>query len=597
MVSNGNHAEVVRVPKNLCTKIPDNVDDESASFAVLGAVALQGVRLIQPSIGEVFVVTGLGLVGLLCVQILRSNGCNVIAIDFDSKKCELAKKFGADIVNLSNNEDPIITANSVSRGIGVDGVIIAAASDSDEIIHQAAEMCRQRGRIVLVGAVGLNLRRDDFFKKEITFQVSASYGPGRYDPFYEERGNDYPIGFVRWTEQRNFEAVLDLMSKGLLDVKSLITNRFSIDNAIEAYSLLSDVSTLGIILDYPNSTKKKFKTAQKVILSKLNSLKPKSFEPNVGFIGAGNYASRILIPAFKDTGCALEMLVTSGGISGVHHGKKNGFLSTSTELSDLWRTSINTVVIATKHNNHAIQAIEALSHGINVFIEKPLALTLDEVNLIDQAYHDANQTNKPRLMIGFNRRFAPHITKMKQLLDKRKSPKSIIMTVNAGSIPKDHWVQDESIGGGRIIGECCHFIDLMRYLVGSSINYFQTIKIGGSSSAVITEDKASITLAFSNGSFGTIHYFANGGKEFPKERIDVFCENSVLQMDNYRVLKGFNWPGFNSMRVFKQDKGQKACARAFIESIRNGSPSPIPYEEILEISRVSIEVATSLRKS
>jgi predicted dehydrogenase/threonine dehydrogenase-like Zn-dependent dehydrogenase len=593
VVSNGNHAEVVRVPKNLCAKIPDNVDDESAAFTVIGSVGLQGVRLIQPSLGEIFVVTGLGLVGLLCVQILRANGCSVLAIDFDSKKCELAKKFGAQTVDLSKKEDPICEASNFSKGRGVDGVIVAASSESDEIIHQSAEMCRKRGRIVLVGVVGLKLRRDDFFKKEITFQVSASYGPGRYDSFYEEQGNDYPIGFVRWTEQRNFEAVLDLMSQGLIDVKSLITNRFNIDNAVEAYSLLSDSSSLGVILNYPDSSIKKLK-ATTTLLSDLESLPSDPMKPNVGFIGAGNYASRILIPAFKDAGCSLNMLVTSGGVSGVHHGNKNGFLSTSTQISDLWNTNINTVVIATKHNDHASQVVDALNHKKNVFIEKPLALTIEEIILIDKAYQDSKYS---KLMVGFNRRFAPHIIKMKELLVKRKSPKSIIMTINAGAIPHDHWVQDNLIGGGRIIGEGCHFIDLMRYLVGSSIVNYQAIKIGSNSGEEVREDKATITLSFEDGSFGTIHYFANGGNEFPKERIDIFCEHSVLQMDNYRVLRGFGWSGFRSMKLFKQDKGQKACAKAFLDSIRNGAPSPIPYDELLEASRVSIEVANTLRKS
>lgn len=596
VISNGNHAEVVRAPKNLCAKIPDNVDDESASFTVLGAISLQSVRLLQPSLGESFVVTGLGLVGLLCVQMLRANGCNVLAIDFDSKKCNLAKKFGAEIVDLSKNEDPIVAANTFSKGRGVDGVIISASSESDEIIHQAAEVCRQRGRIVLVGVVGLNLRRDDFYKKEITFQVSSSYGPGRYDSFYEEQGNDYPIGFVRWTEQRNFEAVLEMISNGLLDIKSLITHRYSIDNAVEAYSLLSDSSALGIILNYPGASDNNLKLSN-TILNEKKSNASLSSEPIIGFIGAGNYASRVLIPAFKEARCNLEMLVTSGGISGVHHGKKNGFISTSTKISDLWQSEINTVVIATRHKDHAKQLIDALEQEKNVFVEKPLALSLDELEMIEKTYTSLKSINQPRLMIGFNRRFAPHILKMKDLMDKRKTPKSIIMTVNAGAIPKDHWVQDELIGGGRIIGEGCHFIDLMRYLVGSAITKYHAIKIGGDSFNEINDDKSSITLSFEDGSFGTIHYFANGGNEFPKERIDVFCENSVLQMDNYRVLKGFSWPGFSSKKIFKQDKGQKACVSAFIDSIRNGESSPISFEEILEISRISIEIANTLRKS
>ncbi len=595
VVSNGNHAEVVRVPKNLCVKIPDDVDDESASFTILGAIGLQGVRLIQPTLGECFVVTGLGLIGLLCVQILRANGCRVLGIDFDSRKCELARQFGAETVDLSNGEDPIIASQSFSRGRGVDGVLVTAATQSDEVMHQSAEMCRKRGRIVLVGVVGLNLRRDDFFKKEITFQVSASYGPGRYDSFYEDEGNDYPVGFVRWTEQRNFEAVLDMMSSGVLDVKSVITHRYDIENAIEAYTLLDNPDTLGIVLNYPNQDQKILRKSE----VELNSPTSKTINPStpcVGFIGAGNYASRTLIPAFKAAGAVLDTLVTSGGISGVHHGNKNQFVTASTETSDLWSNDkINTVSIVTRHDAHAQQVVDALNSGKNTFVEKPLALTLDELDVIDKAYHEANDSNTVRLMVGFNRRYAPHVIKMKELLNSHRSPKSIIMTVNAGAIPGEHWVQDVTIGGGRIIGEVCHFVDLMRHLVGYKITNFQATMMGNIPGVEVREDKVSITLSFEDGSFGTIHYFANGGSAFPKERIEVFCDNAVLQMDNYRVLTGYGWPSFKKMKLFKQDKGQKACAKAFIESIANGDESPISYEEIMESSRVSIEVANSLR--
>ena len=595
VVSNGNHAEVVRVPKNLCAKIPDNVDDESASFTVLGAIGLQGIRLIKPTMGECFVVTGLGLIGLLCVQMLRANGCRVLGIDFDSSKCDLARKFGAETVNLSKKEDPLIKAQAFSRGRGVDGVLITAATQSNVVMHQSAEMCRKRGRIVLIGIAGLNLRRDDFFKKEITFQVSASYGPGRYDSAYEINGNDYPIGFVRWTEQRNFEAVLDMMSSGTLDVKSVITHRFDIENAIEAYSLLDNTDVLGIVLNYSNKNHKVLTNP----IVELDNQEAKIIEPNkpcVGFIGAGNYASRTLIPAFKDAGAVLDTLVTSGGISGVHHGKKNQFKSASTETADLWSNDkINTVLIVTRHDAHAQQVIDALNSGKNVFAEKPLALTLDELDKIDKSYNKANKSNKVRLMVGFNRRYAPHIIKMRQLLDSHHSPKSIIMTVNAGAIPGEHWIQDSSIGGGRIIGEGCHFIDLMRHLVGHKITSFQATMMGSAPGIDVREDKASITLCFEDGSFGTILYLANGSSAFPKERIEIFCDNAVLKMDNYRVLTGYSWPGFKKMRLFKQDKGQKACARAFVDSISNGTESPIPYEEVMESSRVSIEIANLLR--
>jgi predicted dehydrogenase/threonine dehydrogenase-like Zn-dependent dehydrogenase len=595
VASNGNHAEVVRVPKNLCVKIPDNVDDESAAFTVLGSIGLQGVRLIQPSIGECFVVSGLGLLGLMCVQILLANGCRVLGVDLDSKKCELARQFGAETVDLSKGEVLLNISQSFSRGRGVDGVLITAASKSDDVIHQAAEVCRQRGRIVLVGVVGLNLRRDDFFKKELTFQVSSSYGPGRYDKFYEEDGNDYPVGFVRWTEQRNFEAVLDMISSGVLDVKSVITHRFDIENAIDAYGLLDNSDALGIVLNYPSQSREAL-TKSKVELNNQTPNAIDSSTPCVGFIGAGNYASRILIPAFKDAGAVLDTLVTSGGFSGVHHGNKNQFATASTETNDLWENdNINTVSIVTRHDAHAQQVVDALKSGKNVFVEKPLALTLDEIDLIDKAYHKANRSKTVRLMVGFNRRYAPHIVKMKELLNTHRSPKSVVITVNSGAIPSEHWVQNPLIGGGRIIGEGCHFIDLMRHLIGHKIIGFTATMIGNIPGVEVRNDKASITLSFEDGSFGTIHYLANGGSVFPKERIEVFCDDAVLQMDNYRELRGYGWSGFKKMKLFKQDKGQKACAKAFIKSIINGKESPISYEEVMESSRISIEVANSLR--
>ena len=595
VVSNGNHAEVVRVPKNLCVQIPDGVDDESAAFTVLGAVGLQGIRLIQPTIGECFVVTGLGLVGLMCVQMLRANGCRVLGVDFDSKKCELARQFGAETVDLSKDEDPVIFARSFSRGRGVDGVLVTAATQSDEVMHQAAEMCRKRGRIVLVGVVGLKLRRDDFFKKELTFQVSASYGPGRYDSFYEEDGNDYPVGFVRWTEQRNFEAVLDMMDSGALDVQPLITHRYDIKNAIKAYTLLDDPSALGIVLNYPAQDKVKLQKSKVKLLSKPSTM-PVKAAPCIGFIGAGNYASRILIPAFKETESVLDTLVTSGGISGVHHGNKNSFLTASTSIDDVLNNeSINTVAIVTRHDAHATQVVDSLNAGKHVFVEKPLALTLDEIEQIDKAYKENNKSKNVKLMVGFNRRFAPHIIKIKELMSNHQSPKSILMTVNAGPIPAEHWVQDIHVGGGRIVGEGCHFIDLMRHLVGHSIVDFTATMMGNAPGVEVREDKASITLTFADGSFGTILYLANGGSAFPKERIEVFCDNAVLQMDNYRVLNGYGWPGFKKMKLFKQDKGQKACVQSFVSSIIDGKEVPIPYEETIESSRVSIEVANALR--
>lgn len=589
VVSNGNHAEVVRAPKNLVTTIPHEVDDESASYTVLAAIAMQGVRLANPTVGETIVVTGLGLIGLLTVQILRANGCRVLGIDFDTAKCNLAKQFGAEVVDLSKKQDPVALATSYSRGNGVDAVIITASSESNDIVHQAATMCRKRGRIVLVGVVGLELSRADFYEKELTFQVSCSYGPGRYDVDYEVKGNDYPLGFVRWTERRNFEAVLDLMASGSINVKPLISHRFKINDAASAYKKLDDQSTLGILLDYQGD-------GHESLLDntiKLGESQPKIKENgNVAFIGGGNYASRVLIPAFKSAGAQLNSIVTSGGLSAFHHGKKNGFLHASTDIEQAFDDAIDVVVIATQHNLHASQTIQALEKGKHVFVEKPLALNHNQIDNIESV----QKASQSILMVGYNRRFSPHIQKIKSLIASKSSPKTFIMTMNAGEIPKEHWTQDIEIGGGRIIGEACHYIDLMRYLAGSNIKSYDAVKMGENDFTEVTEDKAIISLTFEDGSVGSIHYFANGGKSFPKERIEVFCDNAVLQLNNFRSLRGYGWNGFSKMNLWSQDKGQKNCVKAFMKSVKEGTKNPIPQDEIFEVARISVDIAKILRK-
>lgn len=594
VVSNGHHAEVVRVPQNLCAKIPNNVDDESAAFTVLASIGLQGIRLAQPSLGECVVVTGLGLIGLVTVQLLKAQGCRVLGIDFDSERCAMAREFGAQTVDLSKGESPLEVAAAFSRGRGVDAVIITAATKSNEPVQQAAQMCRKRGRIVLVGVVGLELSRADFYEKELSFQVSCSYGPGRYDPEYEDKGQDYPVGFVRWTQQRNFEAVLDMMSSGALDVKPLITHRFAIENAVEAYQMLDDSSALGILLSYPEPDL----NLTGLLSRKVALNTPAAYQPTdvvCSFLGAGNYASRVLIPAFKEGGAKLHSLASSGGVSGVHHGKKHDFAHSVTDEAEVYQDeAVNTVVIATQHNLHARQALAALQAGKHVFVEKPLALTLDELDDLEAAYQQAEGTK--HLMVGFNRRFAPLVQQMKQLLSASKQPKSFVMTMNAGEIPANHWTQDPVAGGGRIIGEACHYIDLMRFLAGSEITGFTATKMGAVPGIEITEDKASITLTFADGSFGTILYLANGGKAFPKERIEVFANDAVLQLDNFKALHSYGWPGFKGKKLRSQDKGQEACAARFVQAIQQGQPTPIPAAEIFEVSRVSVQVAQSLRK-
>lgn len=590
VVSNGNHAEVVAVPQNLCARIPEGVSDDAAAFTVIGAIGLQGIRLAAPTLGETVVVTGLGLIGLLTVQMLRAHGCRVLGIDFDASRLELARRFGAEVVNPGAGEDVLAAAAAFSRGRGVDAVIVTASTKSSEPISQAANMCRKRGRIVLVGVTGLELNRAEFYEKELSFQVSCSYGPGRYDPAYEQEGRDYPIGFVRWTEQRNFEAVLDMMASGALDVAPLISHRFPLEQAADAMSLLtSEEPSLGILLEYAPEVAGARLETRRVALGPQNQ----PGAATVAFLGAGNYIGRILLPAFKAAGATLHTIVSGGGVSAVHAGSINGAANASTdEDAILADPSVDTVVVGTRHDLHARQVLASLRAGKHVFCEKPLCLTQDE---LDEIAGEAEARPNQLLMVGFNRRFAPHVVRMKKLLDTVAQPKSFVMTVNAGEIPPDHWTQSEAVGGGRVIGEACHFIDLLRHLAGADIVEQRTTALGAHLAVPVRDDKVSITLLFADGSMGTIHYLANGHKAFPKERLEVFCAGRVLQLDNFRRLRGWGWRGFARLNLWRQEKGAEACAKAFVTAIREGAPSPIPLAEIVEVSRVAIAAAIEAR--
>jgi len=589
VASNGKHAEVVAVPPTLCARVPDAVPDDAAAFTVLGSIALQGIRLVQPTLGEAVVVTGLGLIGLVAVQLLRAHGCRVLGVDFDPAKLALARAFGAETVDLAAGEDPGAAAQTFSRGRGVDAVLITASTTSNEPVHQAAQMCRQRGRIVLVGVVGLQLSRDDFYKKEITFQVSSSYGPGRYDPAYEEQGHDYPFGLVRWTEQRNFEAVLDMMADGRLDVGPLISHRFPVAEAAAAYALISAAEpSLGVLLEYRDAAAAQGpRTVAVPPRGGGTPARSGTPAPRVSFVGAGNYATAVLIPAFRSAGARLRTVASNAGVSGLHAARKFGFESTTTDTASVFTDSDTAaVVITTRHDSHARLVAQGLDQGKHVFVEKPLCLTVAELDAIVARYGALSaRGTAPMLMVGFNRRFAPQVVRIKSLLGGVSGPKAFVMTVNAGALPADHWAQDASIGGGRIIGEGCHFIDLLRFLAGSPIVSHQVTYLDAS-----TRDSASIQLAFADGSIGTVHYLANGSKRFPKERLEVFAVGRVLQLDNYRVLTGFGWPGFTRQRLWRQDKGQAACAAAFVAALASGGPAPIPFDEIAEVSRVTIAI-------
>lgn len=586
VVSNGHHAEAVFISPNLCARIPETVTDEAATFTVVGAIALQGIRLAQPTLGEYFVVTGLGLIGLLAVQILVANGCQVLGIDFDSSKCALARTFGAQTVDLSKGEDPVAASVRFSHGRGVDGVLITASTQSSEPVLQAADMCRKRGRIVLVGVTGLELSRTIFYEKELSFQVSCSYGPGRYDPVYEDKALDYPFAYVRWTEQRNFEAILDLMAAGRIDVAPLITHRFPLSEAEKAYQMISGNTEpyIGIVLTYEPDQVDLSKTVT------LGSEEPVAAgSPVIGMIGAGGYAGGVLLPAMKKAGDArFRSIASSSGVSGTHLGRKFGFASSTTDMETIFADpEINTVVITTRHNSHAALVGKGLRAGKHVFVEKPLCLTLEELAQIE-----ALAAEHPRqiLMVGFNRRFSPLVMALREALAVLPEPKAMVMTVNAGAIPMDHWTQDLKVGGGRMIGEACHFIDLLRHVAGHPIVSYDVM--GMTSPA---KDSFSVNLSFGDGSIGTVHYLANGTKSFPKERLEVFCGGRILHLDNFRSLRGHGFgKGFKNIRLWRQDKGQMEQMKAFFRAISQGGMAPISREEIFEVSRVTLELAGRL---
>lgn len=586
VVSNGHHAEAVFISPNLCARIPETVTDEAATFTVVGAIALQGIRLAQPTLGEYFVVTGLGLIGLLAVQIFVANGCQVLGIDFDSSKCALARTFGAQTVDLSKGEDPVVASVRFSHGRGVDGVLITASTKSSEPVLQAADMCRKRGRIVLVGVTGLELSRTIFYEKELSFQVSCSYGPGRYDPVYEDKAQDYPFAYVRWTEQRNFEAILDLMAAGKIDVAPLITHRFPLSEAEKAYQMIAGNTEpyIGIVLTYEPDQVDLSKTVT------LGSEEPATAgSPMIGMIGAGGYAGGVLLPAMKKAGDArFRSIASSSGVSGTHLGRKFDFVSSTTDMETIFADpDINTVVITTRHNSHAALVGKGLQAGKHVFVEKPLCLTLEELAQIEAL---AAEHPRQLLMVGFNRRFSPLVMALREALAVLPEPKAMVMTVNAGAIPMDHWTQDLKVGGGRMIGEACHFIDLLRHVAGRSIVSYDVM--GMTSPA---KDSFSVNLSFDDGSIGTVHYLANGTKSFPKERLEVFCGGRILHLDNFRSLRGHGFgKGFKNIRLWRQDKGQTEQMKAFFRAISQGGMAPISREEIFEVSRVTLELAGRL---
>ena len=588
VVSNGPHADLVTVSKNLSARIPDNVTDDSAAFTVVGAIALQGVRLAEPTIGENFVVIGLGLIGLLAVQILRAAGCNVLGMDYSKRRLEIASEYGAEILDLSTEVDPVAHAMRYSNNIGVDGVLITTATQSNEPIANAGKMSRKRGRIILVGVSGLDIKRDDFFKKEIRFQVSASYGPGRYDPVYEEHGIDYPIGFVRWTEKRNFEAILGLMSQNKINVTPLITNKFAFEEIKSAYDLImgKQSDSIAILLSYTKSLnldvfKKNEIKFDQIVQDKTTANKKRVV---IGVIGCGKYAVGTLIPSFIRNECVLAGFASNNTIQATLAGKKFGVnLITSNPRDLIDNRDIDAVVITTRHDSHAYYVVEALRAGKHVYVEKPLCLSNEELDKVKLALMDYPMS---KLTVGYNRRFSPHIQKIKSLLKNISIPKSLIMTVNSGAIAPDHWINNIEVGGGRLLGEGCHYIDLVMFVVDRKIIKYTKYSLRNNSS-----DTFSLQLEFDDGSIASIHYFSNGSKMIQKERLEIYVAEQVLRLDNFKKLYGYSWPKFKKYNLWIQDKGHDECVKRFIESIQTNSEPQIPYNEIFESTKIALDLS------
>ncbi len=571
LISNGHHAEYVCVPEHLTSHIPEDVTYEEAAFTVLGAIALQGIRLLQPELGNTVVVTGLGLIGLLACQLLQANGCHVIAFDIDQGRVDLAQSLGIDAHTAMN---PVSMLQAKTNGIGADAILITASSSSDQIISQSAQMCRQRGKIVLLGVVGLDINRSDFYEKEISFQVSCSYGPGRYQTAYEEKGMDYPIGFVRWTEQRNFQAVLKIIAQEKLQVKALITNNEPFEHYQSVYDNLSQ--SIASILRYDIN-----KPAEPTIQYKQASFT--GSKGIIGIIGAGNFTNAVVCPMLSKANATIKYIVSADGLNAARLAKKHSISHASSSFETVIADQdVDALVITTRHNLHAQQVIAGLKHNKHVFVEKPLCLHQTELEDILKAYHDSDSS----LTVGFNRRFAPLTQSLKAELSQ--APMNIIMTVNAGDLPADHWTKDPDVGGGRLLGEVCHFVDLAVHITE---NYVERVLMSHAQST----DNIILNLEFKNKSTCAIHYFPTGHKSLAKERIEVHQLGQSMILNNFKSL---TYHGINKSKQNKsQDKGHAEQFKLFKHMLESGGQAIIPIGEIIHTSQVLFSAIESAQQA
>ena len=581
------HAEMISVPKNLCVHLPDSIGFDHGAFGTLGAIALQGVRLAVPTLGEAVVVIGLGLLGQITVQLLKANGCRVFGVDLDENKLELAKHLGAEMCAAPDKANLVI--KEWSRGRGADAVLITAATPSNDPIELAGNAARAKGRVVVVGLVGMAVPRNVYYLKELSLQISMSYGPGRYDPEYEERGHDYPFSYVRWTEGRNLEAFFDLAATGSIALEKLITHRFPIERGADAYKLISGETKeayLGIVLQYD---------AQKELASDLRfETKPASKAPEVrvGMIGAGSYAKKFLLPNFRSNGAALCSIATAAGLTARDVAGQYGFSACLSRAEDvIGDDTANLIVIATRHDTHAALTQKALELNKHVFVEKPLAMNDHELDGVLKAA--ANSTGK--LMVGFNRRFSPSAKLAKEFFDGRQSPISILYRVNAGRIPLGSWIQDPVQGGGRIVAEVCHFIDLMHFLTGSVTTRVFAESITSRNSDMVDADSVFVSLRFADGSNGTIAYMAEGDRSVPKERVEIYGGGKTFILDDFRRSSMFFAGKETVKKLMSQDKGQTGEVRAVCSMVLNGGESPIALADLEATTRATFRILDSLR--
>ena len=594
-----NHAEFNYVPRNLIVKIPEGVSFEDASCATVGSIALQGVRQCEVNLGETVAVIGLGLMGILAVQMLKASGCRVIGFDPNSGRCKLAEERGCD---RAVNDNFVGECMAFSGGFGVDAVLITAATHSDEPVTVAAEICRKKGRVVATGLVGMNLPRDQYYKKEVDFRLSCSYGPGRYDPVYEEQGVDYPFGYVRWTEQRNMAAFLQLVAEGKVTPGKLVTHRFKFDDALDAYQVLLGIKKepyLGIVLEYRDLAAKNAESAKierRVDFSRVEHVE-RVDRVGVSFVGAGNFAKAVLLPNLKKVkDVTFRGVSTATGMSATDTAKKYGFEFAATDQGEVMKDAeTNLVFVTTRHDMHAAQIKAALDAGKYVFSEKPLCINEEQLDgvLAAKNAEDAKDALS-RVMIGFNRRFSPHAKLLKEYFAKRTLPLVMHYRVNAGSIPKDIWLQDPEVGGGRMVGEGCHFIDFMSYVCGAPVEKVQAMCIKTANGAETPEDSISVNLQFADGSVGTLEYVALGDTTLPKEWCEIHGEGSTATMDNFCKTVCSGKLGKRKLKG-KQQKGFREELEATVEAMKSGVVMPIPFDEILNVTKTTFAVLKAVK--